>query len=109
MTSIYIYALCGTLLFGLGFCAVAVLPHLVRKVIGLNVMGAGIFLILIAFAHRGASPPPDPVPHAMVLTGIVVAVSATALALVMIRRLFQETGLTAFPPAGDATGKKHGR
>jgi len=30
---------------------------------------------------------PDPVPHALVLTGIVVAFSATALALALGRRL----------------------
>jgi multicomponent Na+:H+ antiporter subunit C len=99
MTSIHVYALCGSLLFGLGFWGVMALQHFLRKVIGLNVMGAGVFLILIAFAHRETSPFPDPVPHAMVLTGIVVAISATALALVIIRRLFRETGLTTFPKA----------
>ena len=40
---------------------------------------------------------PDPVPHAMVLTGIVVAVSATAFALVLARRIYSVTGSTRLP------------
>jgi len=56
-------------------------------VLALNVMGAGVFLVLIAVAYRGAGTPADPVPHALVLTGIVVAVSATALALALGKRL----------------------
>ena len=43
-------------------------------------------------AARVAGDRPDPVPHAMVLTGIVVAVSATALALALACRIHQETG-----------------
>ena len=62
-------------------------PALLRKVLALNVMGSGVFLLLIAAAYRGPDAAPDPVPHALVLTGIVVAVSATALALALGRRL----------------------
>jgi multicomponent Na+:H+ antiporter subunit C len=50
-------------------------------------MGAGVFHVLIAVAYRGIETIPDPVPHALVLTGIVVAVSATALALTLGLRL----------------------
>jgi multicomponent Na+:H+ antiporter subunit C len=50
-------------------------------------MASGIFLVLIGLARQVPSPLPDPVPHAMVLTGIVVSVSATAFALVLIRHL----------------------
>ena len=50
-------------------------------------MGAGVFHVLIAIAYRGTTTAPDPVPQAMVLTGIVVAVSATALALILGERL----------------------
>jgi len=53
-------------------------------------MGAGVFMLLIAVAYRGPGLPPDPLPHALVLTGIVVAVSATALALALARRLHAE-------------------
>jgi multicomponent Na+:H+ antiporter subunit C len=53
-------------------------------------MGAGVFHILVGIAYRGIEAPPDPVPHALVLTGIVVAVSATALALAFGKRLDQD-------------------
>jgi multicomponent Na+:H+ antiporter subunit C len=43
-------------------------------------------------AYRNRAEAPDPVPHAMVLTGIVVAVSATAFALSLVRRLHARTG-----------------
>ncbi len=52
-------------------------------------MGAGVFHILVAVAYRGTETAPDPVPQALVLTGIVVAVSATALALTLGQRLDQ--------------------
>jgi multicomponent Na+:H+ antiporter subunit C len=50
-----------------------------RRIISVNVMSSGVFLVMIALAAR--STPPDPILHALVLTGIVIAVSATAIAL----------------------------
>jgi multicomponent Na+:H+ antiporter subunit C len=41
------------------------------------------------------------VPQAMVLTGIVVAVAATALALALMRRLHELTGSARLPSADD--------
>ena len=55
-------------------------------------MSLGVFLMLIALANRQAGAEPDPVPHAMVLTGIVVSISATTVALNLICRLKAETG-----------------
>ncbi|KAA6187055.1 cation:proton antiporter subunit C [Thiohalocapsa marina] len=77
----------GILLLLLGLWSFLVHAPLLRKLIALNVMGAGVFHILVATAYRGLDTPPDPVPHALVLTGIVVAVSATALALAFGQRL----------------------
>ncbi len=94
MTNVTLYCLCGVVLFGIGFHRVVVCRHLMRKVIALNLMGTGVFLVLIALARRTPSGRPDPVPHAMVLTGVVVAVSATALALALLRRFHRETGQT---------------
>jgi multicomponent Na+:H+ antiporter subunit C len=77
--------------------------HPVRKILALNVMGTGIFLFLVAGAARKGLEAPDPVPHAMVLTGIVVAVSATALGLALAGRIHQsrkETG--ASPPSEES-------
>jgi multicomponent Na+:H+ antiporter subunit C len=61
--------------------------HVVGKIIAANLAGSGVFLLLIALARRAPGASPDPVPHALVLTGIVVSVSATALALALARRL----------------------
>jgi multicomponent Na+:H+ antiporter subunit C len=61
-----------------------------QRIVAINVMGAGVFLLLITVAYRGPGLPPDPLPHALVLTGIVVAVSATALALALARHLHAE-------------------
>lgn len=77
----------GIVLFLLGLWSFLAHAALLRKLIAINIMGAGVFHVLVAIADRGPSLPPDPVPHALVLTGIVVAVSATALALAFGQRL----------------------
>jgi multicomponent Na+:H+ antiporter subunit C len=50
-------------------------------------MGNGVFLVFVAIGSRKSGLFPDPVPHAMVLTGIVVSVCATGLALALIARI----------------------
>ncbi len=94
MTIATLYAVCGVMLFGIGFYGVVICRHLLRKVISLNLMGSGTFLVLVALAHRTPDGQPDSVPHAMVLTGLVVSVSATALALASLRRFHRETQRT---------------
>lgn len=90
LTTQELYVLSGVFLFTIGLWGTWLHTYYVRKIISLNVMGAGVFMIMIAVAYRGTELPPDPLPHALVLTGIVVAVSATALALVIVRRLEDE-------------------
>lgn len=87
MTTQLLYALTGIMLMAVGLRGALVHAALLRQVLALNVMGAGVFLILVSLAYRGIGVAPDPVPHALVLTGIVVAVSATALALALGRRV----------------------
>ncbi|MBX3262379.1 MAG: NADH-quinone oxidoreductase subunit K [Labilithrix sp.] len=69
------------------FGAFGATTHVVRRVLGVNIMGGGVFLLLVASARRAPSAIPDPVPHALVLTGIVISVSATALAMAIARAL----------------------
>ncbi|MCG6942532.1 MAG: cation:proton antiporter subunit C [Thiohalocapsa sp.] len=90
MTAQFLYGGAGLILFVLGLWSFLVHAPLLRKLIALNIMGGGVFHVLIAVAYRGDGVTPDPVPHALVLTGIVVAVSATALALVLGARLQDE-------------------
>jgi multicomponent Na+:H+ antiporter subunit C len=92
-----VYLAAGVVVFALALHAVAARRHLLRKILALNVMGSGVFLVLGALAHRNREAHPDPVPQAMVITGIVVAVSATALLIALARRLYRETGRTELP------------
>ncbi len=92
MSAAFFFALVGVGLFSLGLHALIVHAHLLRKILALNVMGSGIFLVLVALSRRTGGAQPDAVPHAMVITGIVVAVSATALALTLMLRVTAETG-----------------
>ncbi len=99
MSPAFLYALVGVGLFSLGLYALIIYPHLLRKILSINIMGSGVFLVLVALAARAARTggTPDAVPHAMVITGIVVAVSATALALALMLRVKAETGRAELP------------
>jgi multicomponent Na+:H+ antiporter subunit C len=100
MSQFQLYGMTGVALFGLGVYAVIAHAHLIRKILAINFMGSGIFLVLGAVARRASEGMPDPVPHAMVLTGIVVAVSATAFSLSLTRRIHTETGRSSLPRDG---------
>lgn len=91
MNQTLLFCLTGAGLFGIGLYGFWVHEHLLRKILALNVMGNAVFLMLVALARRDPTVT-DPVPHAMVLTGIVIAVSATAFALALARRLHRQTG-----------------
>ncbi|WP_437579417.1 cation:proton antiporter subunit C [Sorangium sp. So ce887] len=82
-----LYALSGVVVLAVALYGLFSSEDLVRKVIAANLVGSGVFLFLVALARRASGGIPDPVPHALVLTGIVVSVSATALALALARRL----------------------
>ncbi|NNJ98254.1 MAG: cation:proton antiporter subunit C [Gammaproteobacteria bacterium] len=90
------YALVGVALFCIGLAGLVINRHLLRRVLSVNVMSSGVFLIFVALAKR-AGELPDPVPLAMVLTGLVVSVSATALALVLIVRVQRLHGSAELP------------
>ena len=78
--SLYIIASIG--LFGIGLYGVIVAPHILRKILAINIMSVGVFMLLVVSA-KNMNSTPDPVLHAMVLTGIVVAIAGTALALLL--------------------------
>jgi multicomponent Na+:H+ antiporter subunit C len=91
-----IFAFTAALLVPLALYVLLTVPHLLRKIVALNVMASGVFLLLVSVARARAAGEPDPVPHAMVLTGIVVGLSVSALAMVLARRIYRETGDTTF-------------
>lgn len=69
----------GVVLFVLGWHGVLITQQAIRRIIAVNVMGSGVFMVMVALATR--HPHGDAVLHALVVTGLVVAVSATAFAL----------------------------
>lgn len=90
-----VFAWSGVALFGLGLFGFIAHRHLLRRLLAFNIMGSGAFLVLVGLAQDGRGV--DPVPQAMVITGIVVAVASTALALVVFRRWYRASGRTDLP------------
>jgi multicomponent Na+:H+ antiporter subunit C len=79
-----LYALAGIWVSMIGLRGVLAEDNYYCKIVAVNIMGSGIFLLLGALARRAPEGPPDPISHGMVLTGIVVAVSVTALMLALV-------------------------
>jgi len=94
MSDATLFGLCGAVLVGLGLFGLIVHPQPLRKILAFNLVGGGVFLLFGAVARRGATAGfrGDPVPHALIITGIVVAFAATALAIALLLRLFREAG-----------------
>ena len=84
-----LFGLCGAALVGIGLYGLILDPGPLRKILAFNLMGGGIFILFGVIARRGAAAgfSGDPVPQAMVITGIVVAFSATTLAITLLLRL----------------------
>ncbi|MFN3556526.1 MAG: NADH-quinone oxidoreductase subunit K [Bacteroidales bacterium] len=96
MESYQIYSLTSAVLFVIGIGGIFVARHFIKKIIATIIMGGGVFLCFVSFADRDALTFADPVPHALVITGIVVAVAAAAFALALARRIYQLTGEESF-------------
>ena len=94
MSGATLYGVCGAVLVGLGLFGLIAHALPLRKILAFNLIGSGVFLLFGAVARRGpaAGLGSDPVPQALVITGLVVAFAATALGVVLLMRLFHETG-----------------
>ena len=97
MNGATLFGLCSAALVGLGLYGLIIHPHPLRKILAFNLIGSGVFLLFGVVARRGAAAGMggDPVPQALVITGIVVAFSATALAIALLLKLFHKTGQAA--------------
>lgn len=96
------------ILMMIGFYAVIAKKNLVKKVIGLNIFATAIFLFYISIGDMIEIPGKiitepiymhgenlvyvNPIPHVLILTGIVVSVSTTAVALALIIKIYREFG-----------------
>ena len=103
-----LFGLCAAALIGFGLYGLIVNPQPLRKIIGFNIIGSGVFLLFGTIARRGAAVGMggDPVPQALLITGIVVAFSATALAVALLLRLFDEGGVVTLVSEASPTEAK---
>lgn len=90
------------ILFGIGFSNLLLQKNLIKKIIGFNIMDTAIYLFLAEKGYIEGRIAPilvdnftsvetyiNPVPSGLVLTGIVVSVSGTALMLSLTIRLYR--------------------
>ena len=90
------------ILFGIGACNLLLQKNLIKKIIGLNIMDSAIYLFLAEKGYIEGRVAPivvdgvqsveayiNPIPSGLVLTGIVVSVSVTALMLSLTSRLYR--------------------
>ena len=90
------------ILFGVGFTMLLFQRNLFKKIIGMNIMDTGVFLFLASMGYIAGRRAPiivdgiqdtsayiNPIPAGLVLTGIVVSVSVTALMLSLTIRLYK--------------------
>jgi len=91
----------AVILFGVGFATLMLHRNLIKKIIGMNIMDTAIFLFFIAKGYikgkdapiiinsfKGVDTYINPIPSALMLTGIVVAVTTTAFALALTIKLY---------------------
>ena len=90
------------ILFGIGFGNLLLQPNLIKKIIGLNIMDTAVHLFLAEKGYIAGRVAPivtdgvqdmeayiNPIPSGLVLTGIVVSVSVSALMLALTIRLYR--------------------
>ena len=93
----------AVILFGIGFTTLLLHKNMIKKIIGLNIMDTAIYLFLAAMGYVDGRLAPivengvtdadayiNPIPSGLVLTGIVVSVSVTALMLSLTIRLYRK-------------------
>lgn len=90
------------ILFGIGFTNLLLQKNMIKKILGLNIMDTAIYLFLAEKGYIEGRLAPiivdgvtdaekyiNPIPSGLVLTGIVVSVSVTALMLSLTIRMYQ--------------------
>ena len=87
-----------------GFYIVIAHGNLVKKIVGLNLFQASVFILYISISKvQGGTAPilkegftvsSNPLPHVLILTAIVVGVAMTALGLALVVRINEAYGTT---------------
>ncbi len=97
------YYMVAIILFVIGMHTMLTHANMIKKIIAMNIMDSSVFLMFVAigYAHGGQAPIivegteavyVNPLPGALMLTGIVVAVSVTAYALSLAVKIYQYYG-----------------
>ena len=97
-----VYSLIAVILFSVGFTALMLHRNMIKKIIGFNIMDTAVYLFLASKGYISGRKAPiitdnvmsvdayiNPLPAGLVLTGIVVSVSVTALMLAITIRLYE--------------------
>ena len=95
--------LVAVVLFGIGFTTLLLKRNIIKKIIGFNIMDTAIYLFLTSVGYIEGRTAPimvdgitdashyiNPIPSGLVLTGIVVSVSVSALMLSLTIRLYRK-------------------
>ena len=89
--------LAAVTLFSIGLCMLLFARNLIKKVIGLDIMDTGVFLLLASRGYISGRTVPlitaryiNPIPAGLVLTGIVVSVSVSAVMLALTVRIYRK-------------------
>lgn len=95
----------SVILFVIGMMNLLLQPNLIKKIIGLDIMDAAVYLFLAAKGYIEGRHAPiysegitdasyyiNPVPSGLVLTGIVVSVSVSALMMSLTISLYRKYG-----------------
>lgn len=94
------YYMVAIILFVIGMYTMLTHSNLIKKVIAMNIMDGSVFLMFVAVGYAHGSQAPiireeaevlyaNPLPGALILTGIVVAVSVTAYALSLVVKIYR--------------------
>ena len=85
-----------------GFYVVVSRGNLVKKLVGLNIFQASVFILYITMGKVSGGTAPivaegiesysNPLPHVLILTAIVVGVATTALGLALVVRINESYG-----------------
>ena len=84
----------AVILFCIGFSTMLLNKNLLKKIIGMDIMDTAVYLFLASQGYiKGRTVPIvvdgiNPIPAGLVLTGIVVSVSVSALMLALCIRLY---------------------
>ncbi len=88
----------------IGFYAVIAKPNLMKKLLGLGIFQAAVFLLYITMNKVDGGTAPiiqagavdqlysNPLPQVLILTAIVVGISTTALGLAIVVRIYEAYG-----------------